>query len=113
MNRIKADWSGRGLVEVGQWDPTSKTCSDCGAREPGVVLGVSRWVCSACGAIHDRDHNAAKNIYAYGEERQNVTGNTVESAWTGGDQAGEIPPVPQVETRILKRAARQSNRVLA
>ncbi|UCU92175.1 transposase [Hydrogenophaga taeniospiralis] len=113
MLRYKADWTGRSLIEVGQWEPTSKTCSDCGAREPGVVLGVSRWVCSACGAIHDRDHNAAKNIYAYGEERRNVTGNTVESAWTGGDQAGAIPPVPQVETRILKRAPRESNRALA
>lgn len=113
MLRYKAAWAGRSLVEVGQWEPTSKTCSDCGAREPGVVLGVSRWVCSACGAIHDRDHNAAKNIYAYGEERRNVTGNTVESAWTGGDQARAIPPVPQVETRILKRATRESNRALA
>jgi putative transposase len=112
MLRYKADWAGRTLVEVGQWEPTSKTCSDCGASEPGVVLGVSRWVCNACGAIHDRDHNAAKNIYAYGEERRNVVRNRAESAWTGGDQAGVIPPVPQVETRILKRAARQSNRAL-
>jgi transposase len=78
-----------------------------------VVLGVSRWVCSACGAFHDRDYNAAKNIYAYGEERRNVTGNTVESAWTGGDQAGAIPPVPQDETRILKQAPHTSNRALA
>jgi hypothetical protein len=37
---------------------------------------------------------------------------TVESAWTGGDQAGAIPPVPQDETRILKRAARESYRAL-
>lgn len=113
MLRYKAAWAGRSLVEVGQWEPTSKTCSDCGSHNATVVLGVSRWVCRACGAIHDRDHNAAKNIYAYGEERRNVTGNTVESAWTGGDQAGEIPPVPQVETRILKRTARKSNCALA
>ena len=112
MLRYKAAWAGRTLVEVGQWEPTSKTCSDCGSHEPGVVLGVSRWACRACGAIHDRDHNAAKNIYAYGEERRNVTGNTVERAWTGGDQAGAIPPVPQGEARILKRAARESNRAL-
>lgn len=112
MLRYKADWAGRSLVEVGQWEPTSKTCSDCGAREPGVVLGISRWVCRGCGAIHDRDHNAAKNIYAYGEERRNVTGNTVESAWTGGDQAGAIPLVPQDETRILKRIGRESSRAL-
>lgn len=112
MLRYKAAWAGRTLVKVDQWEPSSKACSGCGVREPGVVLGVSTWVCSACGAIHDRDHNAAKNIYAYGEERRNVTGNTVESAWTGGDQAGAIPPVPQGEARILKQAASESNRAL-
>ncbi len=109
MLRYKAAWAGRTLSEVGQWEPTSKTCSDCGERNAAVVMGVSRWACRACGAIHDRDHNAAKNIYAYGEERRNVTGKTVERAWTGGDQAGAIPPVPQVETRILKRRVRKSN----
>jgi putative transposase len=72
--RYKADWTARTLIEVGQWEPTSKTCSDCGTREPGVVLGVSRWVCGACGAIHDRDHNAAKNIYAYGEDGDGCDG---------------------------------------
>lgn len=112
MLRYKAGWAGSHLVEVGKWEPSSKTCSGCGVREPGVVLGVSTWVCSGCGAIHDRDHNAAKNIYAYGEERRNVTGNTVESAWTGGDQAGAISPVPQGEARILKRAAQESIRAL-
>jgi putative transposase len=103
MLRYKAAWAGRALVEVGQWEPTSKTCSNCGQKNPGVILGVSRWACTACGVIHDRDENAAKNIYAYGEERRNVVRNRTESAWTGGDQAGEVPPVPQVETRILKR----------
>jgi putative transposase len=112
MLRYKAAWAGRTLVEVGQWEPTSKTCSDCGEHSAAVVLGVSRWACRACGAIHDRDHNAAKNIYAYGEERQNVTGNTVESAWTGGDQAGAIRPVPQDETRMSKRAAHDANHAL-
>lgn len=112
MLRYKAAWAGRTLVEVGQWEPTSKSCSDCGEHNAAVLLGVSRWACRACGAIHDRDHNAAKNIYAYGEERRNVTGSTVESAWTGGDQAGAIPPVPQVEARMLKRAVRELNRAL-
>lgn len=104
MLRYKAAWAGRTLIEVGRWEPTSKTCSACGELNAAVALGVSRWLCGGCGVIHDRDHNAARNIFAYGEERRNVTGKTVERAWTGGDQAGAIPPVPQVETRILKRS---------
>lgn len=109
MLRYKADWAARTLVEVGQWEPTSKACSHCGEHNAAVVLGVSRWVCGECGSIHDRDHNAAKNIYGYGEERRNLTGKTVESAWTGGDQVGAIQPVPQDETRILKRTAIRPN----
>src|SRR5215471_3311941 len=46
---------------------SSVTCSDCGARTgpSGLsALGVREWVCSRCGAVHERDVNAAKNILA-------------------------------------------------
>ncbi len=39
--------------------------SACGARREEMPLGVRDWVC-ACGAAHDRDVNAAKNILAAG-----------------------------------------------
>ena len=46
---------------------TTQTCSDCGtlpdSRPKGIAgLGIRNWVCSECGAMHDRDVNAAKNI---------------------------------------------------
>lgn len=50
---------------------TSQTCSDCGVigGPKGIAgLGVRRWVC-CCGASHDRDVNAAKNILRVGQER--------------------------------------------
>jgi putative transposase len=47
------------------------TCSDCFERTgpSGLsALGVREWVCSGCGAVHDRDVNAAKNILRFGHE---------------------------------------------
>jgi IS605 OrfB family transposase len=48
---------------------TTQTCSSCGALPPerpkGIVgLRIRVWDCSGCGASHDRDVNAAKNILA-------------------------------------------------
>ncbi|MFE9898621.1 zinc ribbon domain-containing protein [Streptomyces sp. NPDC005529] len=49
-------WSG-----VGRFTPTSQTCSACGVKDGPKPLDVREWICSACGAGHDRDHNAALN----------------------------------------------------
>ena len=40
---------------------TSKTCSECGERNYELQNEVE-WKCPKCGAEHDRDENAAKNI---------------------------------------------------
>lgn len=62
----KAEWAGRSLVAIDQWFPSSKRCSDCGHTLPSLPLSVRKWDCPECGAHHDRDHNAAKNIKAAG-----------------------------------------------
>ena len=54
---------------------TSQTCSTCGSlpesRPKGIAgLGIRFWVCSDCGASHDRDVNAAKNILRIGLSTQ-------------------------------------------
>jgi IS605 OrfB family transposase len=51
---------------------TTQTCSTCGlihkSRPKGIAgLGIREWVCSDCGANHDRDVNAAKNILRLGQ----------------------------------------------
>lgn len=50
---------------------TTKTCSKCGARPPSRPKGIAGlhkrdWVCDECGAVHDRDVNAARNILRAG-----------------------------------------------
>jgi transposase len=38
-----------------------------------VVVFVRQWACAACGTVHDRDVNAARNILALGRrERLNA-----------------------------------------
>jgi putative transposase len=45
-----------------RWYASSKLCSGCGAKADSMPLSVREWTCTACGAIHDRDHNASKNL---------------------------------------------------
>lgn len=58
----KGEWYGCRVEKVGRWFPSSRTCGDCGAVNADLQLKDRRWSCTACGAIHDRDVNAARNI---------------------------------------------------
>ena len=62
----KARWYGRTLVGIDKWYPSSKRCSDCGFVLTKIPLSVRKWACPECGANHDRDVNAARNILAAG-----------------------------------------------
>ncbi|MGW6400429.1 zinc ribbon domain-containing protein [Streptomyces sp. NPDC055134] len=50
------------LVETGRFEPTSQVCSTCGVKGGPKLLDVREWTCAACGAVHDRDVNAAINV---------------------------------------------------
>ena len=50
---------------------TTRTCSECGCLPPSRPRGIAGlrirdWICDDCGAVHDRDVNAAKNILRIG-----------------------------------------------
>lgn len=62
----KAAWYGRTLVAIGTFYPSSKQCSGCGHVLGSLSLDIRQWICSDCGACHDRDVNAALNIEAAG-----------------------------------------------
>ncbi len=57
----KAEWAG---VTVMQVDPkkTSQMCSACGKEGEHKDLSVRTHICTHCGVVLDRDHNAAVNI---------------------------------------------------
>ena len=95
--KYKSEWYGREIVLADQWYPSSKTCADCG--EVNANLGREpKWTCPNCGAIHDRNINAARNLrkLALGLKQPDVTpmelgalaiGNCSDSE-TAGDEVG-------------------------
>ena len=62
----KAAQYGRTFARIGRFEPTSQVCSACGVKDGPKPLSVREWACAACGTVHDRDVNAAKNILAAG-----------------------------------------------
>ena len=85
MLRYKCAFAGATFAEVNEAYST-QTCSACSSRSgpQGIAgLGIRAWTCGACGTVHDRDVNAAKNILAAGRRRL----------------AEEIPALSQGRTR--------------
>lgn len=62
MLEYKTKWYGSRLIIIDRFEPTSKTCSCCGAVNNELTLSDRIWVCMECGDVHDRDENASDNI---------------------------------------------------
>jgi len=75
MLEAKSLMYGRNFRVISRWEPTSQRCSCCGEIGGKKELSVREWTCLFCGATHDRDLNAAKNIKVAGghSETQNQT----------------------------------------
>lgn len=88
----KAENQGRTVVRIGQWEPTTQTCSVCGAPGGRKPLSIREWTCQGCGTRLDRDYNAAVNILVAAglAETQNACGPSVRRtlACAVGDEAG-------------------------
>ena len=50
------------LVIADRWFPSSRLCSVCDWKNEALTLKDREWTCPQCGALHDRDLNAAQNL---------------------------------------------------
>lgn len=57
----KAQWLGEEVIIADRFFPSSKLCRFCGCINDNLTLHDREWTCD-CGAIHDRDLNAAINL---------------------------------------------------
>jgi putative transposase len=58
----KAAMRGGQVVVADRFFASSKTCSACGHKLDDMPLSLRQWKCPDCGAVHDRDVNAAINL---------------------------------------------------
>lgn len=94
--KYKCEWYGKNLIVIDRWAPSSKRCSCCGAINEALTLADREWMCTECGAYHDRDYNAANNIRWYGLQQ------TIFKEQTPVGSRGE-----PVELRRQRRAKKQ------
>jgi IS605 OrfB family transposase len=89
----KAPRYGTDIVLADRWYPSSKLCSHCGVRNATLALGERSWTCTACGAHHDRDLNAAINLQrlATGALAARMALPMASQAVTPGTAAGTAP----------------------
>jgi putative transposase len=65
--KYKAEMAGSTVVVADRWYPSSRLCCACDAKNDLLTLSQRTWTCASCGASHDRDLNAARNLARYPE----------------------------------------------
>ena len=88
----KAQWFGKTVLKIGQWEPSSKTCNVCGYKNKELTLKDREWLCPSCNTNHDRDINAAINIKQFAI-------NNLFTSGTEGRACGVTPVGEGYETR--------------
>ncbi|MDD2439861.1 MAG: IS200/IS605 family element RNA-guided endonuclease TnpB [Methanosarcinaceae archaeon] len=70
----KAEWTGKTILRIGTFEPSTKICNICGFHNSKITLKDRGWKCPLCGTFHDRDINAAINIKKFALQDQNLIG---------------------------------------
>lgn len=97
--QYKCLWQRKHCLLVSRFYPSSKTCCQCGWVKRDLTLSDRHWICQECGAEHDRDLNAAKNLKAEGlkqlavglTESENACGVRVRPLSEAVDAEAGIP----------------------
>ena len=63
--QYKCEDRGIEFVQADRFYPSSKTCSCCGCVKQDLKLRDRTYICNECGAVIDRDYNAALNLMRY------------------------------------------------
>ena len=90
----KAAWTGRKVIVVDRFAPTSKTCRHCGSYQQHMPLHIREWTCPDCQTRHDRDVNAANVILQLA-----TAGNAGTDARGGGKNLSGHESLTPVEAR--------------
>ena len=64
----QAKKKGHLVIKIGRWDPSTKTCSRCGAVRY-ITLNERTYICGDCELEMDRDLNASLNIKEFGIQK--------------------------------------------
>ena len=70
----KCAWYGAELVKADRWFPSSRLCAHCGWHNGDLRLSDREWWCGSCGALNERDANAALNLETWPSSSFPVSG---------------------------------------
>ena len=71
------------------WYPSTQLCSSCGGLpSTKISLSIRKWTCEHCGAVHQRDFNASKNL-------ENLMDSPKVKLMTLMDPNGRVIPIPR------------------
>jgi putative transposase len=102
---------GADLVTASRWFPSSKICSACGRISEELPLSLREWTCQ-CGAFHDRDINAARNLRRYALDRASCA--RINACGEEGSDAGSyasVKPAPLKQESAMSYLAWIEQRV--
>lgn len=76
----KADWTGKNILTIGRFDPSTKLCSNCGTLHKTLTLRDRIFKCQNknCNLKIDRDYQASLNIKKIAFHHQNMVNDKLE-----------------------------------
>jgi putative transposase len=101
----KCSWAGGRLLVADRWFASSKTHHGCGGYLADLTLSQRAWTCPVCGAIVDRNANAALNLRDWTgpvRDRDVQRGGVAAPAPRVGDHDGQAHVVRRGRARPQK-----------